>query len=178
MSSQTSPPSTSSPTATAPWILVSAIIAGAIVVGCAVITGSPVLLVVGAVVILAALGCALMLTRRGAAPFSFTEEFPEHTYGPRATEHGDSRPPIDTQPHRPPGPAHYLFLEEFDPETMNEPPDDQRVFPQYTNLDPDERLRNVHGHEVIERAEHRESALHDDSQEDVQHSVDRQQPER
>lgn len=158
MSSQTSPPSTSSPTATAPWILVSAIIAGAIVVGCAVITGSPVLLVVGAVVILAALGCALMLTRRGAAPFSFTEEFPEHTYGPRATTDGDSTPPIDTEPNRPPGPPQFWILEERDPAEMGEPPDDQRVFPQYSNLRPDERLRNVEGHEVIERAENSDGA--------------------
>ncbi|NUP53893.1 MAG: hypothetical protein HOW97_42225 [Catenulispora sp.] len=138
---------------TTSWILVAAIIAGALVLGGAVIAGSITLLVIGAVVVLAALGCAAVLTHRGAAPFSFTEEFPEHTFGPRATEHGDSSPPIDTEPHRPPGPAHYHIVEEFDAEAMSDPPDDQRVFPQYVNLDPDERLRNVAGREVIERAE-------------------------
>ncbi|GAA2001920.1 hypothetical protein [Catenulispora subtropica] len=141
------------PTPTAPWILVAAVIAGAVILGAALIAGSVPLLAVGAVVILAAGVCAVALTRRGAAPFSFTEEFPEHTYGPRATEHGDSSPPIDTEPHRPPGPPHYRTMEEVDAGQMSAPPDDQRVFPQYSNLRPDERLRNVGGREVIERAE-------------------------
>lgn len=143
----------SAPTPAAPWILVAALIAGALLLGGALVAGSVVLLVIGAVLIVAAIVCAAVLTRRGAAPVSFTEEFPEHTIGPRATTGGDSSPPIDTQPNRPPGPPAYQTMEEVDPRTMSDPPDDKRVFPQYENLGPDERLRNVEGREVIERAE-------------------------
>src|SRR3954470_18780908 len=84
------------PTPTAPWIVVAALIAGAVVIGCSLIAGSLTLLVIGAVLIAAGVVCAVALTRKGAAPLSFTEQFPEHTYGPRATTHGDSTPPIDT----------------------------------------------------------------------------------
>jgi hypothetical protein len=146
------------PTPTAPWIVVAAVIAATMILGGALIAGSVALLVIGAVLVSAALVCATVLTRRGEAPISFTHQFPDHTYGPRATTHGDSRPPIDTEPNRPAGPPHFWTLEERYPSEMSDPPDDQRVFPQYSNLRPDERLRNVEGHEVIERAESSEGA--------------------
>lgn len=146
------------PAPAAPWIVVAALIAGALLLGGALVAGSVTLLVIGAVLVLAGLVGAATMSRRGAAPLSFTEEFPEHTYGPRATTHGDSSPPIDTRPHREPGPAGYRRLPEVDPETMSAPPDDERVFPQYSNLGPDERLRKVAGHEVIERSEAGETA--------------------
>ncbi|MFL6113267.1 MAG: hypothetical protein ACJ786_18190 [Catenulispora sp.] len=145
------------PTPTAPWTVVAAFIAAAMILGGALMAGSVALLVIGAVLVIAAAVCAAVLTRRGQAPFSFTEQFPENTYGPRATTAGDSTPPIDTEPNRPPGPPEFWTLEERDPAEMSDPPDDQRVFPQYSNLRPDERLRNVEGHEVIERAEPGES---------------------
>ncbi|MBW8803024.1 MAG: hypothetical protein JF587_04080 [Catenulisporales bacterium] len=145
-------------TPTAPWIVVAALIAAAMILGGALMAGSVALLIIGVVLVIAAAVCAVVLTRRGQAPFSFTEEFPEHTYGPRATTDGDSTPPIDTEPNRPPGPPQFWILEERDPAEMGEPPDDQRVFPQYSNLRPDERLRNVEGHEVIERAENSDGA--------------------
>jgi len=131
--------------------VVAALIAGAVVIGCSLIAGSLTLLVIGAVLIAAGMVCAVALTRRGEAPLSFTEQFPEHTYGPRATTHGDSTPPIDTQPNHPPGPGPYQTMEEVDAGQMSKPPDDRRVFPQYENLSPDERLRDVGGREVIER---------------------------
>lgn len=140
------------PLPAAPWLVVGALIAAAVIFGFALITGTLALVVIGAVLALAALVAAAVLARRGAVP-SFTHEFPEHTWGPRATTAENSGPPIDTQPHQPSGPADYQVLEEKDPAAMEEPPDDQRVFPQYTNLGPDERLRNVEGHEVIERSE-------------------------
>ncbi|NUP48378.1 MAG: hypothetical protein HOW97_13880 [Catenulispora sp.] len=146
---------TTSPTPAAPWILVVALIAGAALLGGALVAGSVALLVIGVVLVLAAVVVVVAMTRRGTAPLSFTEEFPDHTYGPRATTEGDSSPPIDTQPNRPSGPPEYRTLEEVQAQDMSEPPDDTRVFPQYSNLGPDERLRNVGGHEVIERAEPR-----------------------
>lgn len=159
-------PTTTSPTPAAPWILVAALIAGAALLGGALVAGSVALLVIGVVLVLAAVAVAVTLTRRGAPPLSFTEEFPDHTYGPRATIEGDSSPPIDTQPNRPPGPPEYRTLEEVEARDMSEPPDDTRVFPQYSNLGPDERLRNVGGHEVIERAEPRDGEPGDGAEEE------------
>lgn len=137
----------------APWIVVAALIAGALAVGSALVAASPVLAVIGGVLILAGLIFAAVQSRRGAGPVSFTQEFPENTYGPRGTTGGDSSPPIDTHPNGLPGSSEYRTLGEVDRTEMEEPPDDRRVFPQYSNLNPDERLRNVDGTEVIERAQ-------------------------
>jgi hypothetical protein len=139
------------PTPTAPWLVVAAVIAGALFLCAALKAGSLTLLIIGIVVILAAAVYAVTLTRRGQAPVSFTDEFPEHTYGPRATEHGDSSPPIDTRPRGQSDSTPYQTMEEVDARQMTKPPDDRRAFPQYSNLSPDERLRNVEGREVIER---------------------------
>lgn len=137
----------------APWIVVAALIAGALAVGGALVAASWVLLVIGAVLILAGLVFAVVQARRGAVPLAFTREFPANTFGPRGTTDGDSSPPIDTHPNGLPGSSEYRTLEEVRAAEMEEPPDDRRVFPQYSNLSPDERLRNVDGTEVIECVE-------------------------
>lgn len=133
----------SRPTPTAPWIVVATLIAGAVLLGCALIAGSVALLVIGAVLVAAGGVCAIVLNRRGEAPLSFTDEFPEHTYGPRATTHGDSTPPIDTRPNRPPEPAPYQTMEEVDAGQMRKSPDNRRAFPQYENLNPDESQERI-----------------------------------
>lgn len=141
------------PTSTGPWVVVGALIAGALAIGGALVAASVVLLVIGAVLILAGLAIAAVLARRGRSPLSFNQEFPERTYGPRSTTNGDSSPPIDTHPNGYPGGDDYRTVDEVEATStsMEEPPDDRRVFPQLSNLSPGERLRNVDGHEVIER---------------------------
>jgi hypothetical protein len=133
--------------------VVTALIAGASAVGGALVAASAVLLVIGVVLVLAGLVYATVLARHGTGSLSFTREFPDTTYGPRGTTGGDSSPPIDTHPNGLPGPSEYRTMAEVDAADMAEPPDDRRAFPQLSNLSPDERLRNVDGHEVIERAE-------------------------
>ena len=138
---------------TAPWLVVAMLIAGSLAVGGALVAWSVALLVIGAVLVFAGLVSAAVLARGGAGPMSFTQEVPQNTHGPRATTGGDSSPPIDTHPNGQPGSAEYRTVVEADAAQMAEPPDDRRVFPQLSNLAPDERLRNVAGREVIERAE-------------------------
>ncbi|MFD0632313.1 hypothetical protein ACFQ9X_12550 [Catenulispora yoronensis] len=76
--------------------MVGLLIAGALAIGGALMAWSLVLLVIGAVLILAGLVFAAVLAHHGASPVSFSEEVPENTYGPRGTTDGDSSPPIDT----------------------------------------------------------------------------------
>jgi hypothetical protein len=138
-------------TSTGPWIVVAALIAGALAIGGALVAASVVLLVIGVVLVLAGLLGAAVLSRRGTGSLSFTEEYPGRTYGPRSTSDGDSSPPIDTHPNGYSGGDEYRTVEEVEATSMEEPPDDRRVFPQLSNLSPGERLRNVDGQEVIER---------------------------
>lgn len=73
-----------------------------------------VLLVIGAVLVLVGLAIAGVLARRGAAPLSFSQEFPRKTFGPRRTTAGDSSPPIDTHPRGYPGGGEYRTVRETD----------------------------------------------------------------
>jgi|GEM_PF-3076256 hypothetical protein len=133
-----------------PWIMVSAVIAAAVLFGIALIVGNGVLIVVAiAVVVLTALAAAV-LPRRVGRPISFTEEFPANTYGPRATVDGDSTPPINTRQH-PEAMAPDARIREVEALDSPEPPDDDRVFPQYVNLSPDDRLRSKYGDTYIEK---------------------------
>ena len=133
-----------------PWIMVTTVIAAAVLFGIALIVGDVVLIVVAiVVVVLAGLGAAV-LPKRVGQPISFTEEFPANTYGPRATVDGDSTPPINTR-QRPEPMAPGTTIREVEPDDAAEPPDDDRVFPQYVNLPPEERLRSKYGDTYIEK---------------------------
>ena len=133
-----------------PWMMVSAVILAAVLFGIALIVGNGVLIIVAiAVVVLAALGAAVLPSRAGK-PISFTEEFPANTVGPRATVDGDSTPPINTSQH-PERMTPGLPIREMEAWDAPEPPDDERVFPQYVNLPPEERLRSKNGATYIER---------------------------
>jgi hypothetical protein len=131
---------------------VGIIVAGALMLGGGIIAGNAVSIVIAALLIVIAAASALGMPRmRESGGISFGAEFPEHTVGPRATTGGHSGPPIDTQPDpakrdtRRPEP-----LPEMPADGAPALPDDGRVFPQYVNLAPDERLRWVGGHDVIE----------------------------
>jgi len=133
-----------------PWIVVTAVIVAAVLAGIALILGNLVFIIVAAaVLVLAGLGAAVLPGRAGQ-PISFTEEFPANTVGPRATSDGDSTPPINTSrhPERTPPPETIREVEATD---SPEPPDDERVFPQYVNLAPEDRLRREHGTTYIEK---------------------------
>ena len=133
-----------------PWIMVSVVIVAAVLFGIALIVGNGVLLIVAiAVVVLAALGAAVLPSRVGR-PISFTEEFPANTFGPRATIDGDSTPPINTRRH-PDAMAPGATIREVEAWDSPEPPDDDRVFPQYVNLSPEDRLRSKYGDTYIEK---------------------------
>ena len=133
-----------------PWIMVSTVIAAAVLFGIALIVGNGVLIGVAiAVVVLAALAAAV-LPKRVGQPISFTEEFPANTFGPRATVDGDSTPPINTRQH-PEAMAPDARIREVESTDSPEPPDDDRVFPQYVNLSPDDRLRSKYGDTYIEK---------------------------
>jgi hypothetical protein len=145
-----------------PWIMVTAVIVAAVLLGIAIIVGDPVLIIVAvAVVVTAGLGVTVM-SRKGGAPISFSEEFPENTIGPRATTGGDSSPPIDTRPHPDPTPQADA-ISEVAASDSPEPPDDERVFPQYVNLPPGDRLRREHGETYIEKE--RRAVPEDDGEE-------------
>jgi hypothetical protein len=133
-----------------PWVMVSAVIAAAVLLGIALIVGDGVFLVVAIVVlVLTGIGAAV-LPKRVGRPISFTEEFPTNTFGPRATVDGDSTPPINTQQH-PDRMAPAAPMREVEPWDTPEPPDDDRVFPQYVNLPPEDRLRSRYGDTYIEK---------------------------
>lgn len=133
-----------------PWITVSAVIAAAVLFGIAFIVGNGVLIIVSiAVLVLAGLAAAVLPGRVGQ-PISFTEEFPANTFGPRATIDGDSTPPINTRQH-PEAMAPDARIREVEALDSPEPPDDDRVFPQYVNLSPDDRLRSKYGDTYIEK---------------------------
>lgn len=133
-----------------PWIMVTAVITAAVLLGIALIVGDAVLIWVAvAVVVLAALGAAVLPGRAGR-PISFTEQYPDNTFGPRATSDGDSTPPINTRQHPEPA-APGTVIREVPATDSPEPPDDERVFPQYVNLPPEDRLRRENGRTYIER---------------------------
>lgn len=133
-----------------PWIMVGAVILAAILFGIALIVGDGVLIIVAiAVAVIAALGAAV-LPRRVGRPISFAEEFPANTFGPRATVDGDSTPPINTRQH-PDAMAPGATIREVEAWDSPEPPDDDRVFPQYVNLPPEDRLRSKYGDLYIEK---------------------------
>lgn len=96
MSSHTHSGGSARPTTTGPWVVVAVLIAAALVIGGGLIAASVVLLVIGTALVGAGLIGAAVLGRHGAAPVSFTQEFPKNTPGPRGTTDGDSSPPIDT----------------------------------------------------------------------------------
>lgn len=138
------------PRRVAPWISVGAVILAAVLFGIALIVGNWVLIII-AIAILVATGLeAAVVPRRLGTPITFSEEFPGNTVGPRATSGGDSSPPIDTQRH-PDQPAPGAILDEVAMEDYSTLPDKERVFPQYVNLPPEDRLRSSHGHEYIEK---------------------------
>ena len=133
-----------------PWIMVTAVITAAVLLGVALIVGNAVFIWVAvAVLVLAGLGAAVLPGRAGR-PISFTEEFPDNTIGPRATSEGDSTPPINTRQRPDPAPSAGPIREVAAPDSP-EPPDDERVFPQYVNLAPQDRLRREHGRTYIEK---------------------------
>lgn len=133
-----------------PWIMVSAIIAAAVLFGIALIVGNGVLIGVAIAVVVLTVLAAAVVPRRVGQPISFTEEFPANTFGPRATIDGDSTPPINTRQH-PEAMAPDARIREVEAVDSPEPPDDDRVFPQYVNLSPDDRLRRKSGDTYIEK---------------------------
>lgn len=133
-----------------PWIMVSAVIAAAVLFGIALIVGNGVLIVVAIAIVVLTVLAAAVLPGRAGRPISFTEEFPANTFGPRATVDGDSTPPINTRQHPEPM-APDARIREVEALDSPEPPDDDRVFPQYVNLSPDDRLRSKHGDTYIEK---------------------------
>lgn len=133
-----------------PWIMVTAVIIAAILLGIAIIVGDPVFLIVAAAVVVIAGAGVAVLSRRAGAPLSFSEEYPANTVGPRATTGGDSSPPINTQQHPDPIPR-AAAINEVAATDSADPPDDERVFPQYVNLPPADRLRREHGETYIEK---------------------------
>lgn len=147
-----------------PWIMVTAVIAAAVLLGVALIVGNVVFLwIAGAVLVLAAVG-AFVVPGRAGSPISFTEQFPENTVGPRATTDGDSTPPINTRRH-PEEPLPGVPVREAAGPHAPEPPDDERVFPQYVNLAPEDRLRREHGQTYVEKRP--DTALEDEDEGDV-----------
>lgn len=151
------------PSTRMPWIMVGAVIAAAVLFGIALIVGNGALIVVAiALLVLTALAAAVLPGRAGR-PISFTQEFPANTFGPRATVDGDSTPPINTRQHPEPM-APDAMIREVDALDSPEPPDDDRVFPQYVNLSPDDRLRSRHGDLYIEK--HEDAPLEDVDEEE------------
>lgn len=133
-----------------PWIMVTAVIVAAVLLGIALIVGNWVLLWVAIAVVVVVGLAAAVIPRRIGRPISFTEEFPENTIGPRATSEGDSTPPINTQRH-PEAALPGTEIREAGEPAAPELPDDERVFPQYVNLTPHDRLRREHGHTYVEK---------------------------
>lgn len=133
-----------------PWVMVAAVIVAALLLGTALILGDVVFIgVAAAVVVLAGLGAAVLPGRAGR-PISFVEQFPDNTIGPRATTDGDSTPPINSRHHQDSTPPAGI-MREVEATECSEPPDDERVFPQYVNLAPEDRLRRQYGHTYIEK---------------------------
>lgn len=144
-----------------PWIMVTAVIIGALLLGTALIVGNVAFIAVAAAVVaLAVLGAAVLPGRAGR-PISFVEEFPANTVGPRATTEGDSTPPINTRSHPDPVPPPD-GMREVEPTDCDAPPDDERVFPQYVNIAPEDRLRREDGRTYIEKR--RDAATVDDDE--------------
>lgn len=145
-----------------PWIMVIAVIAAAVLLGIALIVGNWVLIWVAIAVAVVALLGAAVLPGRAGRPISFTEQYPDNTLGPRATSDGDSTPPINTR-HHPEPIAPDDIMREVMPTDSPSLPDDERVFPQYVNLSPGDRLRREHGQTYIEkRREVRDNAEDDE----------------
>ena len=147
-----------------PWIMVTAVITAAVLLGIALIVGNAVFIWIAvAVVVLAGLAAAMLPGRAGRS-ISFTEEFPANTIGPRATTGGDSAPPINTRRRTEPIPPAGPMAEV--PADTQVLPDDERVFPQYVNLAPEDRLRREHGRTYIEkRIEKREDVRAEEEEE-------------
>lgn len=133
-----------------PWIIVSAVIIAAVLLGIALIVGNTVFLIVAAILVVLTVVAAAVVPRKVGRPISFTEEFPQNTVGPRATTGGDSTPPINTQKHSDPM-LPGIPIHEADGPEAPEPPDDERVFPQYVNLAPEDRLRRENGATYVEK---------------------------
>jgi hypothetical protein len=122
---------------TTPWIIVAVFLAGSLLVAMAIITGSLVLGVVGAAVVVAAGLSGVILPRVGlSAPLSFSENFPE------SAGRGGSDPDDQEQPYR--------KIPEVPARRLPKGPDHERAKPQHVNLGPHEHLRSLGGEEVIE----------------------------
>lgn len=125
---------------TSPWVIVAVFLVGAVLVAMGIIVGGLLLAVLGAVAVVAASLCAVILPRVGlSAPVSFSENFPA-TAG-----EGDSQP-SDTSAEEQP----YVTLPEVSARRLPSGPDKDRAKPQWVNLAPHEHLRAVEGGEVIE----------------------------
>lgn len=128
-----------------PWVVVAVFLAGALLVAFAIIAGSLVLGMVGAVTVVTAGLAGVVLPHVGlSAPLSFSENFPESAGG--GPQSGES--PDDDQPYR--------KLPEIPARRLPKGPDRERSKPQHVNLGPQENLRTVGGEEVIEVPDDRE----------------------
>jgi hypothetical protein len=125
---------------TAPWIIVAVFLAGAVLVALGIIVGGLFLALLGAVSVVVAALCAVVLPRFGlSAPLSYNAEFPD------TAARGDPQATDDSHEEQP-----YEELPEIPARKLPEGPDKERAKPQYVNLAPHERLRAVRGEEVIE----------------------------
>ena len=123
---------------TFPWVVVAVFLAGSVLVGVAIITGSLVLGVIGAVTVAVATIAGFVLPRVGlSAPLSLGVNFPDSA--------GSGSPmggPHDDRPYR--------KVPEIPARKLPEGPDRERSKPQQVNLGPHEKLRTIGGQEVIE----------------------------
>jgi hypothetical protein len=142
---------------TVAWIIVTVILLGVVVTALGIMAVEPGIIWPGVAVIGLGLVFAVVLPRIGvSAPISFNAERPLDTPGPRATTNGRTQPPIDTQPGpEEPDLSPYHTVAEAPASELPQEPDTDRAKPQYVNLPPDERIRRVGGHDVIETSDER-----------------------
>jgi len=89
------------PKQTVAWTVVGVILLGCVTAGIGIILASFLVSGIGAAVIVIGGLLAIILPKAGAAaPISYTENVPDTTVGPRATDDGEPRPPIDTEPDK------------------------------------------------------------------------------
>lgn len=130
------------------WLVTGVFLVGVIVLGAGVAAGSAAVIIIGGALALVAAACGIVLPRRGmSAPISFTKEWPPTTPGPRGRH---TYPPrIDTEPKAPPRPPPPLIPEIHGKDAPHFP-DRERSFAQHFNLDPHERLHVIEGQPYIE----------------------------
>jgi hypothetical protein len=138
-----------------PWVVVGVILAGVIIAALGLMALRPVVIIAGAAVVAAGLLLAVALPKTGLShPVSFAADAPSQTPGPRATDDGRPRPPIDTDPdavsRRPPDLSPYKTVAQAPASELPQTPDPDRAKPQYVNLPPGERIRRIGGQDVVE----------------------------